>query len=72
MIKLYQSHNHPNHWIACVAGSGWVAFPKTKNGWGERHPARGLDPMYLREVPLRLAADTGAPSEQEVADLALA
>ncbi len=72
MIKLYHSQNHPNHWIACVAGAGWVAFPKSENGWNQRHPARGLDPMHLREAPLRLARNTGAPVESEPAELALA
>ena len=72
MIKLYQSLDHPKHWIACVAGDGWVAFPKTENGWGQRHPARGLDPLRLREVPVRKAQNTGAPLEEGAAELTLA
>ncbi len=59
MIRLYKSSLHPKHWVACVPGSGWVAFPARENGWFERHPARGLDPLYLREVPLELGANTG-------------
>jgi hypothetical protein len=62
MIKLYKSLDHPNHWIACVTGVGWVAFPKSANGWAQRHPARGLDPLGLREVPASLAQNTGAPA----------
>jgi hypothetical protein len=72
MIKLYKSLSHPNHWIACVTGTGWVAFPKTENGWELRHPARGLDPLHLRQVPLGLARNTGAPVNQEAAELVLA
>ncbi|HWD00645.1 MAG TPA: hypothetical protein VG456_28005 [Candidatus Sulfopaludibacter sp.] len=72
MIKLYKSLDHPNHWIACVTGTGWVAFPKTENGWNQRHPARGLDPLQLREVPLRLAGRTGAPLTVEEPQLATA
>ncbi len=72
MIKLYHSLKHPNHWIACVPGDGWVAFPKAENGWEQRHPARGLDPMSLREVPPQMARKTGAPLEAEACELALA
>jgi hypothetical protein len=34
-------------------------FPAEENGWERRQPARGLDPMHVREVLLRLAANTG-------------
>jgi hypothetical protein len=34
-------------------------FPAVENGWERRRPARGLDPMHVREVLLRLAANTG-------------
>lgn len=69
MIKLYKSLSHPNHWIACVAGTGWVAFPKIENGWTQRHPARGLDPLHLREVPVRMAEKAGAPLTVEEPEL---
>ena len=69
MIKLYKSMDHPNHWIACVPGSGWVAFPKLEDGWSHRHPARGLDPLHLREVPLRMAEKCGAPLTVEEPEL---
>ncbi|HTS28194.1 MAG TPA: hypothetical protein VMH81_20110 [Bryobacteraceae bacterium] len=59
MIRLYRSTLHPKHWVASIPGSGWVAFPARENGWADRHPARGLDPLYLREVPLELATNTG-------------
>jgi hypothetical protein len=59
MIKLYTSAKHPQHWIAYVPGTGWTMFPAVENGWERRRPARGLDPMHVREVLLRLAANTG-------------
>ena len=59
MIKLYTSAKHPQHWIAYVPGTGWLMFPAQENGWEKRQPARGLDPMHVREVLLRLAANTG-------------
>ena len=34
-------------------------FPAAENGWERRQPARGLDPMHVREVLLQLAANTG-------------
>jgi len=63
MIRLYKSAIHPRHWVANVPGTGWVAFPARENGWSERHPARGLDPLYLREVPVALAEKTGIREE---------
>ena len=59
MIKLYASLDHPREWVAYVPESGWLAFPDNENGWEQRKPVRGLDPIHLREVPLRLAAGTG-------------
>ena len=59
MIRLYKCALHPRQWVAYVPGSGWVAFPAREHGWSERHPARGLDPLYLREVPASMAADSG-------------
>ncbi len=58
-MKLYRSTIHPRHWIAYAPGTGWLMFPNKENGWEERQPARGLDPMHLRQVPLQLAANTG-------------
>lgn len=60
-MKLYRSTVHRNQWIAYAPESGWWMFPARENGWEQRHPARGLDPLYLREAPARLAADTGFP-----------
>jgi hypothetical protein len=58
-IKLYQSALHPDHWVAYAAGTGWVIFPNRPNGWEDRRGARGLDPVYLREVPPQKAFGAG-------------
>jgi len=60
-MKLYQSAVHPGQWLACGPKVGWVAFPAESNGWDLRRPARGIDPVHLREVPLALAARAGLP-----------
>jgi hypothetical protein len=64
MIKLYRSAVHPKQWIAYVEGSGWVVFPARENGWESRQAARGLDPMYLRQVPVHLAEPAGIPEPE--------
>lgn len=51
-MKLYQSAVHEGQWLAYVREIGWVVFPAQENGWEERRPARGIDPIHLREVPL--------------------
>ncbi len=61
MTKLYRDAQHPNNWVAYVPNSGWVAFPAVENGWEHRTPARGLDPLFLREVPLQNAFAAGLP-----------
>ena len=61
MSKLYQSAVHRNQWIANVPGLGWVMFPIRENGWEQRQPARGLDPLHLRQMPVRCAMDAGFP-----------
>jgi hypothetical protein len=58
-MKLYQSAVHPGQWLAYGNEIGWVAFPAVENGWQARRPARGLDPVHLREVPLAMAAGAG-------------
>jgi hypothetical protein len=69
MSKLYRSAVHRNQWIANVQGLGWVMFPVRENGWEQRQPARGLDPLYLQEMPLRLAAEAGFPENGRAAEL---
>jgi len=71
MIRLYISKLHPRQWVAHIEGSGWVVFPVRENGWADRRPARGLDPLHLRQVPLESAANTGIlQPEREFAEVA--
>jgi hypothetical protein len=58
-MKLYRSRNYPTKWFAYSRTTGWVVFPAQANGWQKREPARGIDPIDIREVPLELAAETG-------------
>ena len=58
-MKLYRSQKYPNRWFAHSVTTGWVMFPAVADGWSKREPARGMDPMDVREVPIRLAAITG-------------
>ena len=69
MIKLYRDALRPKHWVAYVPNTGWVAFPDSVHGWDCRTPARGLDPIHLREVPLDrgFAAGLPQPEFEEVA-----
>ncbi len=60
-MKLYRSRNYPTQWFANGPNVGWVMFPAEANGWEKRSPARGLDPVDVREVPLRLGFNTGIP-----------
>jgi hypothetical protein len=62
-MKLYSSAQHPGQWVAYGPGLGWVVFPAREHGWDERRPARGLDPVHLREVPATLAGQTGITVE---------
>ena len=61
MFKLYRSAVHGNSWIAYSRDTGWIMFPAREGGWQERRPARGIDPVHLREVPVRMAFNTGMP-----------
>lgn len=72
MIKLYQSAVHPGRWVAHLEGSGWVTFPAAENGWEQRQPARGLDPVHLRQVPVKMGADAGVPAHVQSDELVLA
>ena len=70
MTRLYISAAHPGHWVAYVAGTGWTIFPARENGWEQRRPARGLDPMHLRQVPAQLASRTGLPEAEPIPEFA--
>lgn len=60
-MKLYRSIRRPDWWFAYSRVTGWVMFPAKFDGWNKRQPARGIDPIDVREVPLELAAETGIP-----------
>jgi hypothetical protein len=70
MIKLYRSAIHSDHWVAYSPTGGWTLFPARQDGWLHRRPARGLDPLHLREVPLWLAFNTGLPEAAESREVA--
>ena len=60
-MKLFNSTKHPFSWLAFGPKIGWVMFPAEVGGWKKRQPARGVDPLYMREVPLRMGFNTGIP-----------
>jgi hypothetical protein len=60
-MKLYRSRNYPTRWYAYSVSTAWVMFPAEANGWAKRQPARGMDPVDVRNVPLELGAGTGIP-----------
>lgn len=60
-MKLYRSRMYPTMWFAYSSATGWVKFPAGAAGWERREPARGIDPIDIREVPVHLAAETGIP-----------
>jgi len=64
MIKLYRDMQRPNNWVAYVPNVGWYAFPAVENGWEQRAPARGLDPLFLREVPVQNGCTAGIPQPE--------
>ena len=65
-MKLYRSRKYSTLWIAYSPATGWVKFPMEADGWERREPARGLDPIDIREVPVELAAAAGVPVDDEV------
>jgi hypothetical protein len=69
-MKLYRSRNYPNRWYAYSRSTGWVMFPMQVDGWSRREPARGIDPIDVREVPVHLAANTGMPIEGNLSEAA--
>ena len=69
-MKLYRSRQNPNRWFAYTPATGWVKFPAEADGWQRREPARGIDPIDIREVPIELAAAAGVPMAEEVLEAA--
>ena len=68
-MKLYRSRNYPNRWYACSKSTGWIMFPAEAGGWNKRQPARGVDPIDIREVPLELAFSAGVPASEEAGEM---
>lgn len=58
-MKLYRSSKYTTRWFAFSPETGWVMFPAEIDGWAKRTPARGIDPIDVREVPIRLGFNTG-------------
>jgi hypothetical protein len=67
-MKLYRSSNYPTRWYAFSPETGWVMFPAEAGGWQKRQPARGVDPLYFRQVPLRMGFNTGLPGAPGAVD----
>jgi hypothetical protein len=64
MIRLYCDALRPKTFVAYVPDTGWVTFPAQENGWEHRSAARGLDPLYLRAVPLHQGVAAGVPQPE--------
>ena len=64
MMKLYRDAQRPNIWVAYIPNSGWVAFPASEDGWEKRALARGLDSLFLREVPLQSGFSASVPQPE--------
>jgi hypothetical protein len=69
-MKLYRSRQNPNRWLAYSPAMGWVRFPAEANGWARREPARGIDPIDIREVPVELGAAAGVPQHDGMLEAA--
>ena len=65
-MRLYRSKQYPTRWYAHSQETGWVMFPAIANGWERRQPARGMDPMYIQQVPIQMAINTGIPEAPAV------
>jgi hypothetical protein len=69
-MKLYRSKKYPNRWFAYSPATGWVKFPIEADGWQKREPARGIDPIDIREVPVELAVEAGVPVDADIPEAA--
>jgi hypothetical protein len=59
-LKLYRSTKDVR-WFAFSRKTGWLMFPAEVGGWQKRQPHSGIDPIDMREVPLRMGFNTGIP-----------
>ena len=60
-VKLYRSAKDSGRWFAFGPKIGWVMFPAEVDGWQKRQRARGMAPIDLHEVPIRMGFNTGIP-----------
>ena len=60
-MKLYRSTEDVTRWFAFARSTGWVAFPAEIGGWHKRQSIRCVNPLVMREVPLRMGFNTGIP-----------
>lgn len=67
-MKLFRSAKHDTRWFAFGPEIGWVMFPAEVDGWRKGEPARGIDPLDVREVPVRLGFNNGIPGSDITAD----
>ncbi len=65
MNRLYRTGEHDRHWVAHTPETGYVIFPAEPDGWLKRTAFHGFDPLRIREVPVRLAFNTGFPEYEE-------
>jgi hypothetical protein len=66
--RLFHTLQYVNSWIAQTVKEGWVRFPAKLDGWDDREPAKGIDSIRLREVPLAQGVNTGMPGTEYDAD----
>jgi hypothetical protein len=66
-VKLYRSMKDSARWFAFGPKIGWVMFPAEVDGWQKRQRARGMAPIDLHEVPIRMGFNTGIPGAPTLA-----
>jgi CheY-like chemotaxis protein len=60
-MKLYRCSKDLTRWFAFGPANGWQSFPAEVDGWKKRQRVSHIDPMDMREVPLRMGFNTGIP-----------
>ncbi|MEO8596254.1 MAG: hypothetical protein ABI759_23250, partial [Candidatus Solibacter sp.] len=59
-VKLYRT-SKDIRWFAFSQLIGWVTFPPEIGGWQKRRCVSGVVLFDMREVPLKMAFNTGLP-----------
>ena len=60
-MKLYRSTKDSTQWFAFGRNTGWLIFPPEVDGWQKRKMIPGINPIDMREVPIRMGFNTGFP-----------